>query len=52
MKTFGSLVKLVSNYDVCLASTEVKWSNGRAEICYRVEALLMGAESVTVSLWP
>jgi len=33
---------------LCIASTEVKWSNGKAEVCYRVEAMLMGAESVMV----
>lgn len=33
-----------------LASSEVNWSNGKAEICYRVEASLMGAENVVVSL--
>jgi len=35
-----------------VASTEVKWSNGKAEVSYRVEALLMGAESVMVCLQP
>lgn len=31
-----------------VASTEVKWSNGKAEISYRVEAVLMGVETVMV----
>jgi len=35
-----------------VASTEVKWSNGKAEVCYHVEAVLMGAESVMVCLYP
>ena len=45
--------KFVINWKVitmCVASTEVEWSNGKAEICYRVEAILMGAETIMVSL--
>jgi len=35
---------------MCVASTAVKWSNGKAEVSYYIEASLMGAEYVMVCL--